>query len=335
VQNWRRHIFPFSIGLLPAACLVVHFLGLTTMAQEARVSIEPRPSSKTSATGSADRLGGNIRVNSDLVLVPVLVTDSMDRPVMGLEKERFKLFDGKVEQVISHFASEDVPVSVGLVFDCSGSMGRKLQTSREAVGEFLRIANPEDEFFLVEFADRAQLVTGFTNRIEDIESRLLFTQSKGQTALLDAIYLSVQQMKRATHTRKAILIISDGGDNSSRYSMREVKSYVREGDVQIYSIGILEPMSSRGYSMEEQNGPILLDEIAHETGGRMFEVHDLNSMRDTAAKIGEALRNQYVLGFAPTAVQHDGKYHKIQIKVDSPKGVPSLHATFRSGYYPR
>jgi VWFA-related protein len=316
---------------LAAACSLLCWLGL---AQEPRVLIEPREPSKSASTGSADRLTPHIQVNADLVLIPVLVTDAENRLITGLEKEHFKLYDNKVEQVITHFTQEDAPVSIGLVFDCSGSMGPKLQKSRAAVADFLRTANPEDEFSLVTFNDRAHLLADFTIREQDIQNRLLFADSRGRTALLDAIYLSLHHMKHAKHSRKAILIISDGGDNASRYTTRELKEYVREADVQIYSIGIFESMAARSRSPEELFGPALLAEIAGETGGRLFEVYDVNDLSDIAARIGRALRNQYVLGFAPGA-ERDGKYHHVQVKIPKIKGLPSLHATFRSGYYAR
>jgi VWFA-related protein len=265
----------------------------------------------------------------------VLVTDRNDRLVTGLEKEHFKIFENKVEQVITQFASEDAPVSIALVFDCSGSMGPKLAKSRAAVSEFLHTANPEDEFLLVTFSDRAQLAMTFTDRAEEIQNQMMYLQSHGRTALLDAIYLALHQMRRAKHPRKAILVISDGGDNSSQYTYREVKNYAREADVQIYSIGILEPLGLRARTPEEFAGPALLQDVAHETGGRLYEVDDLGQLRDIATKIGAALRNEYVLGFAPAEAKRDGKYHRIQVKVQPPKGLPQLHATFRSGYYAR
>lgn len=319
-----------------AAALAVAFSILCGpgRSQDPQVLIEPRTVHKPAETGEADRLIPHLRVNSDLVLIPVLVTDTDNHLITGLEKEHFKLFDNKIEQVITHFAREDTPVSIGLVFDCSGSMGPKLQKSRAAVAEFIRTANPEDEFSLVAFSDRAQLLAGFRSSTAEIENRLLFLGSRGATALLDAIYLSMSEMKNARHSRKAILIISDGGDNSSRYTARELKNWIKEADVQIYSIGIFEPPGVRGRSLEELNGPALLDEIAQQTGGRLFEVYDLNDLHDTAAKIGSALRNQYVLGFSPTA-ERDGKYHRIQVKIPKIHGLPSLRATFRSGYYAR
>jgi VWFA-related protein len=314
-------------------CAFIYFGPSQARAQDPVVSIEPRAGARPDAQGSANRVSSRISVDSDLVLIPVMVTDHHDRLITGLEKEHFRLFDDKVEQVITHFGSEDAPVSIALVFDCSGSMGPKMQKSRAAVTAFLHTANTEDEFALVVFSDRAQLAVGFTNRIEEIQNRMLYTQSRGRTALLDAIYLAMDQMKHAKHSRKAILIISDGGDNCSRYSMREVKNRVKEGDAQVYSIGIEEPFTTRGRSPEELAGPALLDEIASQSGGRLFEIEDLNELADVASKIGMALRNQYMLGFAPAQQKRDGKYHKIVVKLERPKGLPPLRASFRSGYY--
>lgn len=223
------------------------------------------------------------------------VTDPLNRFVTGLEKEHFRLFEDKIEQTIRDFSSGEAPLSIGLVFDTSGSMGPKLQTSRQAAAQFFKTTNPEDEFFLVEFNDRPELVVPFATDTEDIQNRLEFAQSRGKTALLDAVYMAMNQMKKARNPRKAILIISDGGDNNSRYTENAVKTAVREADVQIYGIGIFEPVGSRGRTPEEQMGPGLLSEVAELTGGRSYSVENLNELADIAAKIGIELRNQYVL----------------------------------------
>ncbi len=330
----RRKTLIFLL-LLASACFVICVVGLTpTRADDSAVTIEPRNQS-VPVSGEADRLSPHIRIDANLVLIPVLVTDRNDRLITGLEKEHFKIFEDKVEQVITQFASEDTPVSIGLLIDCSGSMGPKLAKSRAAVSEFLRTANPEDEFLLVSFSDRAQLLTTFTDRIEEVQNRMMYLQSRGRTALLDAIYLALHEMKKGRHARKALLIISDGGDNSSRYSYSQVRSYIREADVQIYSIGILEPLSTRGRSPEELAGPTLLEDVAHQTGGRLYQVDDLGQLPDIASKIGAALRNEYLLGYMPAEGNHDGKYHRVRVKLQPPKGLPALRATFRSGYYAR
>lgn len=179
-----------------------------------------------------------IKVDVNLVLVPVSIVDPENRQVTGLDKENFEVFEGKQRQQIQHFSSEDAPVSLGAIFDVSGSMASKIERAREAVVEFFKAANPEDEFFMIAFADRPEEVSDFTRSVEDIEGRLLYTVPKGRTAMLDAIYLGLNKMRQARYGRKALLIISDGGDNHSRYTESEIKNLVKESDVQIYAIGI-------------------------------------------------------------------------------------------------
>jgi VWFA-related protein len=212
-------------------------------------------------------------------------------------------------------------------------MGNKLGKSRQAVAQFFKTANPEDEFFLVQFNDRPELVQDFTTNLEEIQNKLTFTQAKGRTALLDAVLLAINKMKKARNPRKALLIISDGGDNSSRYTESEIRRVVREADVQIYAIGIFEPVMSRGRSAEELSGPGLLSELSEQTGGRHFAVENLNELPDVAAKIGIELRNQYVLGYTPLNKERDGKYRKVSVKLSPPKRMPPLRAFFRQGYF--
>src|SRR6266513_2869677 len=261
---------------------------------QATIEQRPKPAVKTEPRPQA-----NIRIDSTLVLIPVTVTDPLNRFVTGLEKENFKVFEDKKEQPLSQFSSEDAPLSVGVVFDCSGSMGNKLAKSKQAVLQFFKMANPEDEFFLVEFSDAANLIQSFTRNLEEIQNKLTFTQSKGRTALLDAVYLALHEMKKAKNPRKALLIISDGGDNSSRYTEPEIRNRVKEADAQIYAIGIYESMAARGRTPEEAAGQGLLSELAEITGGRQYPVDNVNELPDIAAKIGVELRNQYVLGYAP------------------------------------
>jgi VWFA-related protein len=301
-------------------------------ARDDRVSITPRPKPGDKAA-VLERRAGNIRVDTTLVQINVTVTDPLNRFVTGLEKEHFKLFEEKVEQEIVKFSAEDAPLSIGLVFDTSGSMGSKLQKSRQAAAQFFKTANPQDEFFLVEFNERPQLVVPFTTDTEEMQNHLAFTQSKGRTALLDGVYLAMSQMKKARNPRKALLIISDGGDNSSRYTESEIKNAVREADVQIYAIGIYEPVAARGRTAEEMGGPGLLNEIAEQTGGRAFAVENLNELPDVAAKIGIELRNQYVLYYSPKNQERDGKYRRVAVKMVQPRGLPPLKCFFRLGYY--
>jgi VWFA-related protein len=315
-------------------------LGLVTifaaaLAQQPPIDIKPRlkgPIVAPEAETSIDRKA-TIRSETTLVLIPVAVTDPMSRFVTGLDKENFKLYEDKTEQTITQFSSEDAPLSVGIVFDTSGSMGSKIAKSRQAVAQFLKTANPEDEFFLISFNDRPELVVGLTPDTEEIQNRLMFMNPKGRTALLDGVYLAMNTLKKARNPRKAILIISDGGDNSSRYTEAEVRREVRESDAQVYAIGIYEPLASRGRTPEELSGPGLLRELAEQTGGKDFGVDNLAELPDVAAKIGLELRNQYVLGYTPKNLVKDGKYRRVQVKLVKTVGLPPLKPAFRTGYY--
>ena len=271
-----------------------------------------------------------MKVDVDLVLVPVTITDPMNRLVTGLERENFELFEGSERQDIKHFSSEDVPISLGVIFDVSGSMSNKIEKSREAVVEFFRTANPQDEFFMISFSDKPELLSDFTTSIEDIQSKLVTTIPKGRTALLDAIYMGLHKMKQAHNQKKALLIISDGGDNHSRYTENEIKSIVKEADVQIYGIGIFD---ANPRTEEERLGPITLAEVTDVTGGRTFTIDNPNELADVATKIGIELRNQYVLGYRPNKPGHDGKWRKIKVKLLPPKGLPPLRVYAKTGYY--
>jgi len=273
------------------------------------------------------------RADTTLVLVPVSVTDPSNRYVLGLEKQDFHLFEDSVPQTITHFSSEDAPLSIGLLVDTSGSMGAKLDTSRRAVVEFLKTLNASDEAFLVEFSDQAQLAVSLTGNPGEIENKLTSVTSGGLTALLDAVHVGLQEMKRAKNPRKALLIISDGGDNNSRFTATQIEDLVREADVQIYAMGVFEPVLSFGLGPAEMSGPKLLSEIADQTGGRALAATNLRDLPGIAERIGIELRNQYVLAYSPANKNHDGKYRKVQVKLDQPKALPALKARWRLGYY--
>jgi Ca-activated chloride channel family protein len=271
-----------------------------------------------------------IRVDVDLVLVPVTITDPMNRLVTGLEKENFILLDNGEKQAIEHFSSEDAPISLGVIFDMSGSMANKIAKAREAVVEFFKTSNPEDEYFLIGFNDKPTLICDFTNSVEQAQAQLAYTIAKGRTALLDAIYLGIAKMRLAKHQKKALLIISDGGDNRSRYTENEIRSMVKEADVQIYAIGLFD---QNPRSDEERFGPQLLAEVTDVTGGRTFTVDNPSQMTVVATKIGVELRNQYVLGYRPSKPMHDGKWRKVKVKLAIPKGLPQLSVYAKTGYY--
>ena len=256
------------------------------------------------------------RTTTKLVRVPVTVTDPLNRFVTGLGKNTFRLFEDDVEQEIVQFSSQDAPLSIGFVFDASASMGEKLELSRQTLAHFFKTANPEDEFFLIEFSDRPDLISGFTTNREEIQNKLTFNLSD-KRALLDAIYMAMFQMKKAKNPRTALIVISAGGDNNSRYTPGEIRILLRETDLQVYTIGLSE---------------VLLTELAEQTGGRHFAVDDSAQLPEVAAKIGIELRNHYVLGYRPQNAAPDGKYRKVQVKVQA-RGLPPLRAFFHAGYY--
>lgn len=273
-----------------------------------------------------------IKKDVNLVLVNATVTDPYGRLVTGLERENFRVFEDGKEQELMRFAEDDIPISIGVIFDVSGSMADKIAKSRMAAVQFFKTANPADEFFLVDFADRAELATPFTTSIEELQNQLLFSAPRGLTALLDAVYLGMSEMKGARNARKALLIISDGGDNHSRYDEQDVKRFLRESDVQIYSVGIVD-VDACDHSGEECAGPAFLQGLADMTGGRSFIVHNLDDLGDVATKISMELRNQYVLGYRPSNRKPDGKWRKIKVKLRPPRGLPPLTVYARYGYF--
>ena len=291
------------------------------------------PELSASASTGSTRDTTNIRMNSDLVVIPVTVTDGKGHVVDGLQTEHFAVYEDKVEQQITHFASEDSPVSIGIVFDTSDSMAPKLQKAREAVAALLGNTNPEDEFFLVQFSDHAQLLVNLTKQTEEIRKHVAMMQIGGTTALLDAVTVALHEMRNARHDRKAIIIISDGEDNASHCSVRDLKEEVRGGDVLIYAIGIDDSSASSQGWPPRLTGSALLDEIATQTGGRLFEVNRLKQLPGITSKISEWLRKQYVLAYAPSNTHKNSGYRHVQVKITRTSGFPRLHAFWRLGYY--
>ena len=272
-----------------------------------------------------------LRVDVNLVQVPTTVTDPLNRLVTGLEKENFSVTDDNVPQTIRYFSSQDAPITIGVVLDLSGSMTSKFTRARKALTVFLRTSNPQDEFFVVGFNDRPSIIVDYTSDVDDVEARMVMLKPENRTALIDAIYLGVDHLRQARYDRKALLIISDGGDNRSRYTQNELERVVRESGVQIYSIGIFDNYAP---SPEEQLGPELLKQICESTGGRLFNVgSDTADLADIAERISDELRNEYVLGYRPSEPKHDGSWRKLKVKLAPPPGLPLLTVHFREGYY--
>ena len=326
---------------LVLACLWFLALAIPACAQQTKTPppSQPEPAKfnpddvKKDTTGDRVKPGHSIKNEVDLALVNVTVTDPYNRLVTGLDQDNFRVYEDNVEQEVVTFSSEDVPISIGVVFDLSGSMSNKIAKSREAAIQFFKTANPSDEFFLVSFNERAELTSTFTNSIEDLQSRMMLTSPSGRTALLDAVYLALSQMRGAHNAKRALLIISDGGDNHSRYNESDIKRLVKEADTQLYAIGIYDPLGYRSRTPEELNGPSLLSEVTDMTGGRVFPVERLEDLPDIATKIGMELRNQYVLGYHPSNKTHDARWRKVKVRLRPPKGLPPLTVYAKTGYY--
>jgi len=342
-RDWSKsRVLTYLAVSRPLVCIVLISLALPLLAQEIPQDLVPTTSKsappnlgKTGRDSPGVKItpGVPIRTDVDMALVNITVTDPYNRLVTGLEQDNFRVFEDNVEQEVVTFSSEDVPISIGVIFDFSGSMSNKIDKAREAALEFFKTANPQDEFFLVTFNERAELTSAFTNDIEDLQSRMMMTAPKGRTALLDAIYLGLSQMRGAHNAKRALLILSDGGDNHSRYNENDIKRLVKEADTQLYAIGIYDPLGFRNRTMEELNGPSLLAELTELTGGRVFAVEHLNDLPDIASKIGMELRNQYVLGYKPSNHVHDARWRKIKVKLRAPKGLPPLTVYSKTGYY--
>ena len=343
-------VLSFSFRILLMVCLFAAQAALPSLAQSSSSSDENKPKDdakreepkkdevkkddvKKDTPGTPFKPGGQIHMDVDLALVNVTVTDPYNRLVTGLEQDNFRVFEDNIEQEVVNFSAEDVPISIGVIFDFSGSMANKVGKAREAAVQFFKTANPQDEFFLVSFNERAELTSSFTNSVEDLQSRLMLTSPRGRTALLDAIYLGLSQMRGAHNGKRALLILSDGGDNHSRYNESDIKRLVKEADTQLYAIGIFDPLGYRNRTPEELNGPSLLSEITEMTGGRVFAVEKLDELPDIASKIGMELRNQYVLGYRPSNKAHDARWRKLKIKLRAPKGLPPLSVFSKTGYY--
>ena len=273
-----------------------------------------------------------LRAEANLVNVPVSVFDSGNRVVNHLTARAFHVFEDGVEQHVIALGQDDLPVSIGFIVDTSASMGIKVDAARQAVAEFMRSANPDDEFFLLPFDSHPGTVTGFTAQPGEILARLQMARPAGATALLDAIQTAFRTLPKARRERRVLVVISDGGDNRSRVTKSEILRMAREADAQVFTLGTYEPASVRHRTPEEFSGPELLTTIAEQSGGRSFPVRRLSDIADAAFRIGFEIRNQYAIAYRPSNQNWDGLYRHIAVKIDAP-GFPDLHAYWRQGYY--
>jgi Ca-activated chloride channel family protein len=227
-------------------------------------------------------------------------------------------------------STEDAPISLGIIFDTSSSMYGKTDRSRQAVAQLLRDSDPDDEFFLIGFASRPQVLVDFTSSVDAIQEGISRATPEGLTALLDAVYLGLNTMKNARNERRVLLIVSDGGDNHSRYTAREVLSTLAESNVQIYAMGVFDDAPR---TTAERNGPDLLASMTNVAGGRTVPIHNLNKIAQAVGELSMELRNQYLIAYRPNKLIHDGKWHKIRVRVTSPQNTSRLRVYAKGGYY--
>ena len=272
-----------------------------------------------------------LRVSVDLVVIPVTVTDPLNRPQTNLSRENFTIFEGDEPQQIRYFSAEDSPISVGLLLDVSGSMRDKIDTERAAVEQFFRNANPEDDYFVITFNNRPRVLSDVTQSTAGIQTELGLVEPTGSTALLDAVYLGESKLRNARYSRRALVIISDGGDNASRYSFREIKDLVAESDAMVYAIGIFG--SSPFKAFEEVMGERWLRGMTDVTGGRTTAIKNINELPEQCARLSRELRSQYMLGYRPNDRGTDGKWRKVKITVTNPPENDQLQSHYRKGYY--
>jgi Ca-activated chloride channel homolog len=336
VQRACNHERRLRLSLVCVAVLTFVWIAQAQSLDD--VHVEPRHKSNTETsvadtTPTPDFPGLDgfkpLRVDVDLVLVPVTVIDAMNHPVTALQKQDFKLYEGEKPQEIKYFFENEEPLSIAVLLDVSKSMSDKINIEREALEDFVNNANPQDEYFEITFSDRPHLVASATNSLEEMQRRLMLAEPAGPTAMLDAIYLAEAQLRTAKYKRRAIVIFSDGGDNVSHHSLREIRGLVRERDVEVYAIGLFQ--AAPFGTVEEKLGKMWLSQITDCTGGRTIAIQKREKVPEAAAEISREIRSQYVLGYRP-ANARDGKWRKIKIRVASAKTKQSLHASYKQGY---
>jgi Ca-activated chloride channel family protein len=317
-------------AVIPAAGIALHQQNSSPDSKDKNSDATKKPTDSTPSKAVPAKSDQTVQLNTNLVGVTVTVTDSYGRFVTGLSKDQFEVYDDKIKQDIALFSDDDAPVSLGIVYDVSGSMKERIHRSLQALKRFIETSHDDDDFFLMAFNNRANLVEDFTVSAEKVLSHLMFVQPHGSTALYDAAYLAVEKIRQGRHPKKALLIISDGQDNNSRYTYNELRKRVKESDVQIYCIGITDPATDSLSAF----GRSVLEEIARMTGGRAFFPNAYNEpeLVEICTRIALELRHQYAVGFYPTDVQSEAKWHKVQVKVKPPKGLGRLSVTYKDGY---
>src|SRR5947207_9064309 len=328
----RLHYQPTSNTCLIIALLAIIWSANSTAQEKSAGEAAPAPKPTTEPQKTGKELDGPVIINTDLVTFTVTVTDTYGRYVSGLNKNAFTVLDDKLPQDISFFSDDDAPVSVGVIFDVSGSMsGDKIKRARDALSNFIQTSHNSDEYFLIAFNSRAQLLLDKTRDGNAVLDKLTFVQTRNNTALYDACYLGVEKVQRGAHPKRALLLISDGQDNNSRYTFNELRRLLKESDVVLYGIGILS--GSDAGSQMGMEGQGILDELASVSGGKAFFPRSNAEMDDIFEQIALELRHQYSIGYKPRDFKPDGSWHHLKVKVIPPRGLPRLFVRSKEGYY--
>jgi len=293
-------------------CICAGLTVFTATSQDVTIAVRARPQ-------PVNRPRANLRMDVHMVQIPVTVTDLRGKPLLDLRKNDFRVFEDEIEKPISSFFTSDTPISAGLVFDSSRSMKNRIKDARDSVEQFLQTGAEGDEFFLVRFSDKAQLLLPFTRDVNEISRELGSVEAKGWTALTDAIVLAAHQSRKANNQRKLLLVISDGGDNNSRYSVQELIAILREADIRVYAIGLIER-------------PQFLERVCEDTGGRALWVRKMADLPEAMSQLSLEMRSEYVVGYTPDTLRNDGRYHKVRIAVQPPAGMAHVHTSWRHGY---
>jgi Ca-activated chloride channel family protein len=272
------------------------------------------------------------RKDVDLVLMPVSVLDHSERPVAGLRADQFRVSEDKTSQRIRYFSHDDAPVAVALVLDASASMAVRFEDARCAAQAFIAGSNEQDQFNVILVSDRSRLPLETSNPASELPDSLASVRPDGQTALWDSVIVALRQLGRAPFGKKAVLLITDGGDNHSRTSERELKSVLEEAGVQIYAVVPFNPFATRP---EETRGPLELEELASATGGRVISVRDRAETLSAVRQIDRELRDEYVLGYYPAHNSRKGKWHKVKVNLSGVSDSRQFRVSARKGYYER
>ncbi len=270
------------------------------------------------------------------VQLPISVLDKDGRPVNGLTKNDFAIFEDNVQQQIKIFKHEDIPLSLGLVIDNSGSMRNKRERVNSATLTFARESNPEDETFIVNFDDAAYLEQDFTGSIGDLIDALDNIDTRGETALYDAVYLSVDHVKAGKKDKRVLLLISDGEDNVSKYGLNKVIDALRESKVTLYAIGLLEENDQRGGLFKKppsKKAKEVLQKFAEITGGQAYFPKSLDEVEELVKDIAHEIRNHYTVSYTPSNRKLDGSWREIRVKVNPPKTTTKVTVHTKQGYF--